>query len=120
MADNSGFTGKDWLRLIATVVWLIIFVIWPGITLGVTFIAIGSVAIAYNVMIFWSTVVKKGGAPSVVPLIGGLFAAAGIMLLPINESWKWAWIPLVIDWGGLPIFLVGFFDWCRTKKTRID
>ena len=107
-ADSNGFTVKDWLRLIVTVVWLIIFVIWPGITLGITFIIIGAVAIAYNAMIFWSTVVNKGDAPSIAPLIGGLFAAMGIMLLPIAESWKWAWIPLVIDWGGLPFFLA----WC--------
>ncbi len=108
MADNDAFTRKDWLRLLGSVAWLIIFVFWPGITLGVTFIIIGSVAIAYNAMIFWETVVCKGHAPSVVPIFGGIFAAAGIMFLPITESWKWAWIPLVIDWGGLPSFLA----WC--------
>lgn len=108
MADSETFGIKDWLRLLATVAWLVIFVFWPRITFGVTFMIIGSVAIAYNAMIFWDSVVCKGHAPSVVPFIGGIFAAVGIMSLPITESWKWAWIPLVIDWGGIPMFLA----WC--------
>ncbi len=105
MADRDTFGILDWLRLLATVAWLVIFVIWPRITLGVTLIIIGCVAIAYNAMVFWGTVVCKDHAPSVMPIIGGVFAAVGIMLLPITESWKWAWIPFVIDWGGLPGFL---------------
>ena len=114
MADSDAFTIKDWLRLLAVVAWLVIFVFWPGITLGVTFIIIGSVAIAYNAMIFWQTVVCKGHASSMVPIVGGIFAAMGIMFLPITESWKWAWIPLVIDWGGLPSFLAWWAGYNRS------
>ena len=110
MADRDTFGIRDWLRLLATVVWLVIFVSWPRITLGVTLIIIGSVAIAYNAMIFWNTVVRKDHAPSVVPLFGGVLVALGVMLLPITESWKWAWIPFVIDWGGLPFLLA----WCAS------
>ena len=113
MTNPGTFGIKDWLRLIATVAWLVIFVFWPRITFGVTFIIIGSVAIAYNAMIFWDTVVCKSHAPSVVPFIGGILAAVGLMILPITEGWKWTWIPLVIDWGGLPMFLA----WCVGYKS---
>ena len=108
MEDNDTFGILDWLRLLATVAWLVIFVFWPAITLGVTCIIIGMVFIGYNAMIFWDTVICKGHAPSVAPIFGGIIAAVGIIFLPITESWKWAWIPLVIDWGGLPAFLA----WC--------
>ena len=56
-------------------------------------------------MIFWETVVLKGHTSSVVPFFGGIFATAGIIFFPITDAWKWIWIPLVIDWGGLPMIL---------------
>ena len=101
MTDNNRFNATDWLRLLATVAWLCIFVVWPRLTLGITFILIGGVIIAYNAMIFWATVISRGGGPSPAPLLGGLFAAMGILFLPIENAWHWAWIPLVIDWGGI-------------------
>ena len=57
MANPNTFGIKNWLRLIATVVWIVIIVFWPRITFGVTFITMGSAAIAYNAMIFWNTVI---------------------------------------------------------------
>ena len=112
MADENTFGALDWLRLLATVAWLIVFVNWPQITFAVTLLIIGSAFIIFNAMIFWVTVIRKEHASSVAPILGGLFAAAGIAFLPINESWKWLWIPLVIDWGGLPFFLTG---WISTR-----
>jgi hypothetical protein len=99
----------DWLRLISTVAWLVIFVIWPRLTFAVTLLIIGGVFIAFNVMVFWVTVVRREHAPSVAPIFGGIIAAAGIVALPVTGSWKWAWVPLMIDWGGLPRFLAALF-----------
>ena len=104
-AKQDSFGLTDWLRLLSTVAWLIVFVIWPRITLAVTLLIVGGVFIAFNAMIFWATVIRKGQASSVAPIFGGIFAAMGIALLPVDGIWKWAWIPLVIDWGGIPIFL---------------
>jgi hypothetical protein len=101
MTDNNHFNARDWLRLLAAVAWFGIFVVWPGPILGITFILVGGVIIAYNAMIFWVTMTGRGGGPSPAPLIGGLFAAMGILFLPIDMAWHWAWIPLVIDWGGI-------------------
>lgn len=112
MADSDAFGFPDWLRLLSTVIWLVIFVTWPQITLAVTLLITGSVFIAFNAMIFWLTVVCKEQASSVAPILGGIIAATGIAILPVNESWKWLWVPLVLDWGGLPLFLIG----CYSKR----
>jgi hypothetical protein len=45
--------------------------------------------------------------------VGGLFAAAGVALLPIDGVWKWAWVPLLIDWGGLPLLFFALFRQLR-------
>lgn len=95
----------DWLRLVLGVAWLVALAVWGQLTLALTLIAIGGAFIAVNAAIFWITIVRKERFSSVVPIFGGLLAAAGIALLPIAGSWKWAWIPLAIDWGGLPHYL---------------
>lgn len=113
MTDRDTFGVMDWLRLLFTIAWLFIFVNWPQITFAVTLMIIGGVFVAFNAMVFWLTVVRKGHASSVAPILGGVIAAAGIAFLPVAGSWVWAWVPLVIDWGGFPIFLVG---WCTERS----
>jgi len=110
MGDSDAFGFLDWLRLLSTGVWLVIFVTWPQITLAATLLIIGSAFIAFNAMIFWLTVVRKEQASSVAPILGGVIAAAGIAILPVSESWKWLWVPLVVDWGGLPFLLIGCYS----------
>jgi hypothetical protein len=73
--------------------------------LAIALVVVGGVFIAFNAMIFWLTVVCREEAPAVAPIIGGVIAGAGIALLPIAGSWQWAWVPLAVDWGGLPFFL---------------
>ncbi len=112
MTERGNFS-MDWFRLLFTMAWLVIFVIWPQVTFAVTLLIIGGGFIAFNAMVFWLTVVRKGHAPSVAPIFGGVIAAAGIAALPITGSWQWAWAPLVIDWGGFPIFLAA---WCAERS----
>jgi hypothetical protein len=78
---------------------------WPQLIFAVVLLVVGGAFIAYNAMIFWLTVVQKEDAPSVAPIFGGVIAAVGIVALPVTGSWQWAWIPLLIDWGGFRIFL---------------
>lgn len=82
---------------------------WPQLILAVILLIIGGGFIAYNAMIFWLTVVRKEDASSVLPIFGGVIAAAGVAILPVPGSWVWAWVPLVIDWGGLRIFLAHWY-----------
>lgn len=98
---NSGFTRKDWLRLVLVVAWLFVFVYQPRLVSAITLLGIGTAFISYNAMIFWSEVIRKDHASSVIPIFGGILAGIGIALLPVAGIWKWAWIPLLVDWGGV-------------------
>ena len=110
MADSDTFGFLDWLRLLSTIAWPVVFVIWPQMVFAITLLIIGGAFITFNAMIFWFTVVRKENASSVAPIFGGIFAAIGIAILPVSESWKWLWVPLAIDWGGLPFFLSGWYS----------
>ena len=113
MADDS-WTLKDSLRLVAVVAWLIVLVIWPRLTAAITLLLIGGAFITFNAWIFWRAVILKGDAPAVAPIFGGIFAGVGIALLPVTGIWKWAWIALLIDWGGLPMFVA---SWIASRRT---
>jgi hypothetical protein len=103
------FLRSHLLRLVSGIAWLAIFVSWPRLTFAVTLLIIGAVMIAFNAMVFWLAVVRGGDAPSVAPVFGGIIAATGVAVLPFAGSWQWAWVPLIVDWGGLPRFLAALF-----------
>lgn len=98
-----------WIRPVAVVIWLAIFAGWPQWTTAITLLVTGTVFILFNAVIFVQTVVRDKDAPSVAPVVGGIFAAAGIALLPLPGLWKWAWVPLLVDWGGLPFLITALF-----------
>jgi uncharacterized membrane protein len=108
---EEGFTRNEWIRLIAVIAWLAIFVYRPQLVLAVTLLIIGGVMIVFNAINFWATVVRKRESPSVLPVFGGIMAAIGIAILPVEGVWKWAWIPLLLDWGGLPVYLAALFGY---------
>lgn len=105
MAGTDRFGRKDRHRLLAVVAWLLVFVNWPRPVFAATLLAVGTGFIVYNARVFWLTVVRKGEASSAAPIFGGIIAAAGVALLPLEGSWKWAWLPPLLDWGGLPMLL---------------
>ena len=114
--DDSTFSIKDWLRLIAAVAWFVVFLKWPRLTGGVSLLAVGGAMMAFNAVIFWHTVIRKDSAPSVAAIFGGVLAAAGMALLPVEGLWKWAWTPLLLDWGGLPILVAAWIDNRKQNK----
>lgn len=93
---------------------------WGQLIFALTLLAIGAVFIAFNAMIFWLEVVRKRAAPSVAPLVGGFIAAAGIAAWPAEGAWTWAWVPLVVDWGGLRLLLWHMLSsaWLRHARAR--
>ncbi len=58
-----------------------------------------------NWLVFVNNAILRRPWTSAVPIIGGILIGISMALLPINGLWKWAWIGLVIDWGGLPIVI---------------
>lgn len=114
---DSGFTRNDWLRLLFGIAWLIIFILWSRLVFSITLLGVGGVFIAYNARAFWLEVVLKEHAPSVLPIFGGIIAGIGIAILPVVGSWKWAWIPLLLDWGGLGMLYSAWLE-RRTKQRQ--
>jgi hypothetical protein len=94
MADEDTFGTGDWLRLLLAITLFLLFVKWPQPVLAIALLAIGGVMIAFNAMVFWLTLVRKGDAPAI-----------GVVVLPIAGSWKWAWILLAFDGSWLPMLL---------------
>jgi len=43
--------------------------------------------------------------PSPIIMIGGLFGTIGLLTLPLPELRTWAWAPLVLDVGCLPLLV---------------
>ena len=73
----------------------------------------------------WSTFVnniREKSFVSLIPFGGGLFGGLGLIILPIEESWVWCWIPCLIDWGSFPSVIVSVI--CaiksRGKKKNTD
>ena len=47
-------------------------------------------------------------SPSPIAMIGGLFGMAGMLILPLAVLHPWAWLPLILDVGALPMLLKGW------------
>jgi len=105
---SDRFSRTDLLRLVLGIAWLVVFVLRPRLVAACTCLVIGLAFIAYNARAFWSREIGKSESGSAAPLFGGVIAAIGVALLPLGGSWKWAWLPLLFDWGGLPSFLVAW------------
>ena len=59
-----------------------------------------------NAALFWQGVVRRRKTSSVIPLIGGIFGVLALLSMPIQGvRWHW-WLPLLLDWGGLPVILL--------------
>jgi hypothetical protein len=68
-----------------------------GVALG-----LGGLTSLGNWMTLIGLIVTRGRS-SFVPFIGGVLAAIGLLILPVADLWKWAWIPLFADFGTLPL-----------------
>jgi hypothetical protein len=41
----------------------------------------------------------------VIPFVGGVLCAVGIVMFPADTIAKWWWIPLIVDLGSTPLLL---------------
>lgn len=68
-----------------------------------------------NWAVFVNNYILKKKWTSAVPLLGGVAGVLGVLLLPIAGSWRFAWIPLIADWGSLPVIVVSLICARRQK-----
>ena len=66
--------------------------------------------------------IRKKPFVSLIPFGGGLFCGLGLIILPIEGTWMWCWIPCLLDWGSFPAVIVSVI--CaiknRGKKNNTD
>jgi hypothetical protein len=67
-------------------------------------LALGGLISLGNWVTLIGIIVTKGRS-SFVPFIGGVLAAIGMLILPVADFWRWAWIPLFADFGTLPMWI---------------
>jgi hypothetical protein len=58
----------------------------------------------------------KGRKASVLPLIGGLAGAATLRAAPVRGVGAWWWVPLIVDYGCVPLLV--FYVFRRVWRTR--
>ncbi len=69
---------------------------------------------------FWQAVVKKTATGSAVPFCFiGLIGSLGVATLPVTGAWRFAWIPLLLDWGSLPMhsYMAYKYLFCSKRRT---
>jgi hypothetical protein len=71
-----------------------------------------------NWVTLFGIIIKKISA-SFVLFIGGILAAIGMSILPIEGIWKLSWIPLFADFGTIPVWIWYFYDRSREKPNQI-
>lgn len=65
----------------------------------------GLIFIIGNAGIFRKGWIKKEHCPSVMPLLGGIFCAAAILLVVDKKYYFLAIIPMLLDWGCIPMVI---------------
>ena len=69
----------------------------------------------------WTIPFRKGGG-SLIPLFGGLFAAAGLAVVPVDGLRSLWWVPLLVDLGCAPLMTltVGFLLYRAVAARRSE
>jgi hypothetical protein len=61
---------------------------------------------------------KKKKPESLLPFVGGIVGAVGLLLLPISQTRHFWWVPLVIDLGCGPMLIAVLIDQVKKKLNR--
>ncbi len=71
---------------------------------------------ALNATVFWNDAVLKKPAPSWIPLLGGVFAAIGLVMLPYPRIRVFWWLPFLLDYGCVPGFAYTAYWYLFVRK----
>lgn len=82
---------------------------------SVLLIIIGAYVSVMNWGVFVNNHILKKPWASAVPFVGGVSAGLGLALLPIPDVWKLFWVPLILDWGSLPVVFAAILE---SRKRR--
>lgn len=86
---------------------LLAIIQWAIFVSGSLFYLVGAV---FNGLIAWRVWYKKDSdGPSTAPLLFGSVGVLAVLFAPfgdVSDRWPFIWIPLVLDYGSGPYFLV--------------
>jgi hypothetical protein len=74
-----------------------------GLTFGVVFLALST-----SNFVVVASYLRHRRHVSAIPLLGGLAGIGACFLLPIPCVRSFWWVPLIIDYGSLPMFIYFF------------
>lgn len=83
----------------------------------VLFGAAGLSFIVMNCALMVDSVINRN-RHSLVPLVGGALGCAALLICPVGRTYRWAWLPLVIDVGGLLVVALTLHVFVRRKSPR--
>lgn len=72
--------------------------------IGALFLCIFAVLAGANVLIVIRFFLRHQRT-SLIPIIGGLFGAGGLLIIPLDSVRMWWWVPLLLDVGCAPMML---------------
>jgi len=71
-----------------------------------------------NWRIFFHNYIKKDSHTSVIPFLGGLSGTIGLLIAPVNGIAVFWWIPLLLDWGSVPLVVFSASYALSKKRTK--
>jgi hypothetical protein len=71
--------------------------------------------VALNAVVFLKGLVRRTSTPSPIPLLGGCAGVFALLTLPVSLIHPYWFVPLIVDWGGLPC-IVYAIAWHLAKK----
>jgi hypothetical protein len=66
----------------------------------------------------WRTFQKRRSFESLVPLVGGVIGLIGLLICPAAQLRPLWWIPLILDFGCLPLLFAVIADQIWKKLRR--
>ena len=73
--------------------------------ISIILLVIGLYTIVGNWWIFIHTTVLKKGFVSVIPFVGSISAALGLLLIPVSGARKYFFLPFLLDWSCIVFIL---------------
>ncbi len=89
--------------------------------LGLVLLTLSCLACVSNGIDAWEWFRHRRHSSS-LPLIGGLFGALGLLILPLPQLASWWWLPFFLDYASLPwlLYTLGYLLWALyNKRTRL-
>lgn len=86
--------------------------------IGVILLVFSGYMIVMNWAVFVNNHVVKKKWTSAIPFVGGIAGMLGMICIPVNGLWKYCWLPILIDWGSVPVVVVALISRMR-KHPRV-